>query len=581
MPPLHILLGLLLLLNPPPCCSSAAANGDKLTAGQALAVGSKLVSRNGKFALGFFQPAAAAGSISKSSHNATSPSSGWYLGIWFNKIPVFTTVWVANREEPIIHHNLNLTQLKITSDGNLVIVVTHAGNTKSIVWSTHIVNNRTHSNGLNTTTTRAALLLNTGNLALTSQHTMLWQSFDYPTDLLLPTAKFGRNKITGFSHQLISKKSLIDPGVGSYNIELQDTNGFILKRRNNPSMVYWRYASSTISSLNLLPVLKSLLDLDPRTKGLVDDVNYVDNNQEEYYMYTLRDESSPSAFVLLDISGQIKLNLWSQASKSWQTIYAQPDNPCDPPATCGPFTICSSKPNQSCDCMENFSQKSPYDWEFDDRTGGCIRNTLLHWTHERNTTSSTDIFHPTSQVQYPYNSQSILNTTTQRKCEEACLGSCSCTAYSYNNRRCSVWNGELLNVILAEGIDNTAEHVLYLRLAAKYFLPSLRKNKRKPNLRVVTAASIIGFGLLMFTLLLLIWRNKFKRRSLLSISYDNQGSAGGIIAFRYTDLVHATKNFSEKLGGGGFGCVYKGLLSDSKTSVAVKRLDVAHQAGEK
>ncbi|KAE8771280.1 putative serine/threonine-protein kinase receptor [Hordeum vulgare] len=68
--------------------------------------------------------------------------------------------------------------------------------------------------------------------------------------------------------------------------------------------------------------------------------------------------------------------------------------------------------------------------------------------------------------------------------------------------------------------------------------------------------------------------------SLLSISYDNQGSAGGIIAFRYTDLVRATKNFSEKLGGGGFGSVYKGLLGDSKTSVAVKRLDVAHQAGE-
>ncbi|CAO2146127.1 unnamed protein product, partial [Urochloa humidicola] len=40
------------LHTPAPC--SAAANGDTLTAGQELSVDDKLVSRNGKFALGFF-----------------------------------------------------------------------------------------------------------------------------------------------------------------------------------------------------------------------------------------------------------------------------------------------------------------------------------------------------------------------------------------------------------------------------------------------------------------------------------------------------------------------------------------------
>uniref|UniRef100_A0A8R7P3G1 non-specific serine/threonine protein kinase n=1 Tax=Triticum urartu TaxID=4572 RepID=A0A8R7P3G1_TRIUA len=67
---------------------------------------------------------------------------------------------------------------------------------------------------------------------------------------------------------------------------------------------------------------------------------------------------------------------------------------------------------------------------------------------------------------------------------------------------------------------------------------------------------------------------------LLPLYYVNQGSVGGIIAFKYTDLVRATKNFYEKLGVGCFGSVYKGVLSDSKTIVAVKRLDGAHQ-GEK
>jgi hypothetical protein len=231
--------------------------------------------------------------------------------------------------------------------------------------------------------------------------------------------------------------------------------------------------------------------------------------------------------------------------------------------------------------MEGFAQKSPQDWQFEDRSGGCIRNTPLHCStgsNNTNMTSSTDMFHPISRVTLAYNQQNINIATTQSKCEEACLSSCYCTAYSYNNSRCSVWNGELLSVNLNDGLDNISEDVLYLRLAAEDLLPSFSKSKRKPNVGAVTAASIIGFGLLIVILFLLIWRKKFNWCGL-PLS-DNQGSAGGVIAFRYMDLVRATKNFSEKLGGGGFGCVYKGVLSDSKTNIAVKQLDGASQ-GEK
>ncbi|KAK1691899.1 hypothetical protein QYE76_008596 [Lolium multiflorum] len=405
---------------------------------------------------------------------------------------------------------------------------------------------------------------------------MLWQSFDYPTDVGLPGAKFGRNKVTGLNRQGISRKSLIDPGIASYSLELVDISGIIMKRRNNPLVVYWRYASSGASAL--LPILKSLFDLDPRTKDLFSRITYVNNNQEEYYMYTLHDETSSSVFVSLDISGQIKLNVWSQANQSWQNIFAQPDDPCDPPASCGPFTVCSGKPHPSCDCMESFSEKSPQDWEFEDRTGGCIRNTPLHCTSDKNLTSSTDIFHPITPAQLPYSPQIISVSTSQSKCEEACLSSCSCTAYSYGSRICSVWSGELLSVILVHGIDKNSGNVLYLRLAAKESLPSLRKNKTKPNVGGVTAASIFGFVLLMLMLLLLIWKNKFKWCGFSLCG--NQASAGGIIAFRYTELARATKSFSEKLGGGAFGSVYKGVLSDSKTTIAVKKLDGASQ-GEK
>ena len=120
----------------------------------------------------------------------------------------------------------------------------------------------------------------------------LWQSFDYPTDIVLPGAKFGRDKATGLNREAISKKSLIDPGLGSYSIELEGTRGIVLKHRN-PSIEYWLYASSTAASL--VPVVNSLLSLDPRTKGLYNLV-YVNDDQEEYYMYPSHNESSHYLF---------------------------------------------------------------------------------------------------------------------------------------------------------------------------------------------------------------------------------------------------------------------------------------------
>ncbi|KAJ4751875.1 Serine/threonine-protein kinase [Rhynchospora pubera] len=52
---------------------------------------------------------------------------------------------------------------------------------------------------------------------------------------------------------------------------------------------------------------------------------------------------------------------------------------------------------------------------------------------------------------------------------------------------------------------------------------------------------------------------------------------GTVSAFTYQDLAYITKNFSETLGKGGFGSVYKGTLPNS-TVVAVKRLRDINQS---
>ncbi|KAJ1261302.1 hypothetical protein BS78_09G018400 [Paspalum vaginatum] len=611
MPPIHMLLlvaSMLLSSLSAPCSAAATADGgggDALAAGRALAAGDRLVSRNGKFALGFFQfqppsPLPAASSISKSTtstNNNTSVSPGWYLGIWFAKIPVFTVVWVANRERPITDPELRLARLKFSRDGNLAIVLStnnSASSTETVLWSTTshtvVVPRTAAANSTNTTTAAAAaVLMDTGNLVLTAAGSSpsngssppLWQSFDYPTDVAIPGAKLGRNKVTGFNRRFISRKSLVDAGLGSYILEV-DSNGVLSHRRRKPPIVvYWSWSSGDLAN-KLVSVLNGLMGSDRRTRGGWLKPIYVNDAQEEYFTYASLDDSK-STFVSIDIFGQIKLNIWSQEKQVWETIYAQPADHCSLSATCGPFTVCNGNSVPFCSCMESFSPKSPRDWEADDATGGCVRDNHLDCRTSagdgNKTSSSTDVFHAIAPVRLPSYPQIIEGDVTQGECEEACLGDCSCTAYSYNSSRCSVWHGELFSLSQRDGIEIFNENVLYLRLAAGGTQTSSSRQSNKTRVRIVTAASIVGCVLLIFMLLLLIQSRRNRRRRAPSLINGSQGGGAGIVAFRYTDLVHATKNFSDKLGGGGFGSVFNGMLAD-QTAIAVKRLDGARQ-GEK
>jgi hypothetical protein len=58
-----------------------------------------------------------------------------------------------------------------------------------------------------------------------------------------------------------------------------------------------------------------------------------------------------------------------------------------------------------------------------------------------------------------------------------------------------------------------------------------------------------------------------------------QNTRRELTVFTYRELQSATKNFSERLGGGGFGSVFKGTLTDGSL-VAVKKLEGVNQ-GEK
>ncbi|KAK9936202.1 hypothetical protein M0R45_013055 [Rubus argutus] len=129
--------------------------------------GDYLVSKQSKFQLGFFSPG-------NSSHR--------YVGIWYSqsKVSAKTVVWVANRNNPI---NDTSGVLTINRYGELVLYAHNMETTP--IWFPNMSQSVQNVN----TSTLSAQLLDTGNFVVfqdDKSEIFIWQSFDYPTDTLLP-----------------------------------------------------------------------------------------------------------------------------------------------------------------------------------------------------------------------------------------------------------------------------------------------------------------------------------------------------------------------------------------------------------
>jgi hypothetical protein len=536
---LAALCGILFSLLHTPTCSAAT---DTLSRGGSLAGDARLVSSNGKYALGFFET---------NSNNPTHNASNSYLGIWFHKVPKLTPVWSANGDNPV--SSPASPELMISDDGNLVII---ADDGTKVWWSTQ-------ANITANTTVVVAVLLADGNLVLRSSSNssdVFWQSFDHPTDTLLPGAKLGRNKVTGLDRRFVSRRNSNDQAPGVYSMGLGpgalDEN---MRLSWRSSTEYWSSGEWNGRYFDAIPEMSG-----PRYCKYM----FVTSGPEFYFSYTLVNEST--AFqVVLDVSGQWKVRVWDWDRNDWITFSYSPRSKCDVYAVCGAYGICSNNAGPLCSCMKGFSVRSPEDWEMEDRTGGCIRDTPL----DCNATSIADKFYPMPFSRLPSNGMGLQNATSAESCEGSCLSSCSCTAYSYGQGGCSLWHDDLTNVAAD---DNTGE-TLYLRLAAKEVQSWQDRHRHGMVTGVSVAVGVSTATVITLVLVSLIVMMIWRRSS--SHPADSDQGGIGIIAFRYADIKRATNNFSEKLGTGGFGSVFKGCLGES-VAIAVKRLDGAHQ-GEK
>ncbi|KMS97952.1 hypothetical protein BVRB_4g097130 [Beta vulgaris subsp. vulgaris] len=152
------------------------------------------------------------------------------LAIWFDQIPEKTITWSANRDHPAPCGS----KVELTTDRGLVLTDPSGRH----IWKSKL------PTGNSIGRISYAAMLDTGNLVLVSQASaILWQSFDEPTDTLLPTQRLS------LGGQLLARYTEKNYSGGRFTFKLQDTGNLNLFTTDYPlfntlNSNYWPFETN-------------------------------------------------------------------------------------------------------------------------------------------------------------------------------------------------------------------------------------------------------------------------------------------------------------------------------------------------
>ncbi|KAL1822651.1 hypothetical protein ACET3Z_009429 [Daucus carota] len=513
---------------------------DSINSTHPLRNGDTIVSARGEFEMGFF--------------STSGLPQNRYFGIWYKKISSNTVVWVANRDSPVTNTS---GVVSVTRQGILVL------NGTKMIWSSN--SSRSVSNPI-------AQLLDTGNLVFRDGNNIIWQSFDHPVDNFLPGMKFGIDLDSGLQRYFTSWKSVDDPSTGKFTYRT-DRGGY-------PQSLLWEGSKVTYRTG---PWVGSGYSGFPKQDSTeLYRIEYVISPKEIYYKFDLNDNSeSAITRLVLTPNGDTQRLIWNKQTHAWSVYLSYRVNDCDDYEFCGGNGVCNINSSPRCECMKGFHPKFQENWDTADWSGGCARNTQLDC-------KKGDGFIRVSGVKLPDTRLSWYNTTlTLQDCRKLCLSNCNCTAYSNTDFRgggsgCLLWFGDLADM---RGYSDDGQ-VLYVRMAASDS-DSTEESKKSSTSRVVVIVIPLLAAVTVILVLLLLYafrKRKLKRKGVLRLDGEATNKIGknelDLPLFTILQIARATNGFSSdnKLGEGGFGPVYKGML-DKGQEIAVKRLSKTSRQG--
>ncbi|XP_030493074.2 G-type lectin S-receptor-like serine/threonine-protein kinase At4g27290 [Cannabis sativa] len=522
--------------------------------------GKSLVSKEERFELGFFSP---------------GKSSNRYLGIWYKNIPrSVTTVWVANRCNPI---NTSSGKLSVNNHGGIEL----SDGKGSVFWSFNLTKEAKKPK---------LELLDSGNLVVTDEEdsnpeNYLWQSFDYPTDTLLPGMKLGWDMKTGRKWELSAWKNPDDPCSGELSLDI----GRDEKNSNNddyPELVFHKkkavfFRSGPWNGLYFsgIPYFQS---------NSLFNFSVTDKDLEVYFSYNLKNSSTISSIVLNAAKSTLAHLTWVESEQLWDSNFSIPSDACDIYNVCGANANCIINSVPICGCLRGFKPKNVKEWDIMDWSNGCVRSISTECD-----TKMVNGFMKLSGLKLPDTRNAWVDKDTSlRECQGRCFSNCSCTAYSNLDIReqgsgCVNWFGDIIGIRqniggVVSGLD------LYVRTADSELAIDqsgvVKRGGKGGKKRALIVAVVIGgscFGIIFFVLgCCICWRRHLLKDKNETVKNNGSHEELDLPLFTFSQITTATDNFSErnKLGQGGFGSVYKGELEDGH-QIAVKRLSIRSKQG--
>ncbi|XP_057807963.1 putative receptor protein kinase ZmPK1 [Salvia miltiorrhiza] len=490
-------------------------------------------------------------------------ANAYWLAIWFTNSADKTVVWTPNRDRPV---NSKGSKATIRRDGTMLLTDVDG----TVVWQT------------NTTSTDVATarLLNTGNLVLQDQRAnILWQSFDFPTNTLLPSQPFTKNT------RLTSVSTAGSFATGIFNLYFGSDNVLrLISDTPDTSTAYWPNPDFDIYT-------NGRTNYNSTRIAVLDDLGrFLSSDLLQFNTSDLG--PGVKRRLTMDYDGNLRVYSLNASTGSWSVTWQAIAQPCNVKGVCGRNAICVYAPLPTCTCPPGFEVEDAANWN-----AGCnpvFNQTLL---------LSTEV----EFLQIPHTDfyGFDLNTTnpvTFDYCKKMCVEDFRCVAFSYRLLgqgfcfiKSAMLNGYAapefpasIYVKIPSGLEvakpeifhassqscGSAEREALFGSSSMYDFNS----RRFKWVYIYSFAAALGAVEVMF--ILLGWWFLFRKHGVpASVEAGYNMISSQFRQYSYSELKKATKGFTKELGRGGSGAVYKGVLSDERV-VAVKKLGDVFQAQE-
>ncbi|XP_047319258.1 G-type lectin S-receptor-like serine/threonine-protein kinase LECRK3 [Impatiens glandulifera] len=370
-----------------------------------ITIGSSLLANNnnsywtspsGDFAFGF--------------QNINGPAAGYLLSIWFNKIPHKTIVWSANPQTPapegskieLTNHTFQLTN----PNGSQIWLAELAGN------------NLSH-----------AAILDSGNFLILIDSTTLWQSFDHPTDTILPSQTLSQGT------RLVARLFDTNFSNGRFQLDMQTDGNLVLYTRRYPMddvySAYWS-SNSVGSGFQLIYSQTGYIYLTDRN-GKVLNLFLSSNNINSTHLY-LR--------TILDYDGVLRQYGYPKSTgqtMNWRVLSFIPSDICtsiiqeNGPGACGYNSFCSVGVDRrpKCECPDGYKA-----FDVNDPLSGCKPDFVKQDCEAEGGESYKFGFVDLVNTDWPLNDYEFYIRVTEDWCREVCLSDCYCDVAIYRDGSC-------------------------------------------------------------------------------------------------------------------------------------------------